>query len=165
MNRFANRTALVTGGSTGIGRVIAHHLAEQGAHVVITGRNEDTLKEAASHNERISFVVADVGHSEDVERTLAETRKRHGGLDILVNNAGVAPVAPLAAVDMSQYDSTFLVLIYQVVATIYFDKEAISVPLPFCSRLRRRPLVAGGCTAECRRIVITSAATCLNGVP
>ena len=74
MNSLANRTALVTGGSTGIGRVIAHRLAAEGANVIITGRNEDTLKEAAWHDRKISYVVADVGRTEDVERTIAETR-------------------------------------------------------------------------------------------
>ena len=49
-------------------------------------------------------------------------------------------------------------------SSIKFDKEAISVPLPFCPGLRRRPLVAGGCTEECRRIHLKLAATCLNGV-
>ncbi len=117
MNRFADRTALVTGGSTGIGRVIAHQLADAGAKVIITGRHEDTLKEAAGHSPRISWVVADIGRTEDVERSLAEVRQRHGRLDILVNNAGVAPVAPLSAVDMSQYDSTFQVNVRGLIDT------------------------------------------------
>lgn len=54
MNRFADKAALVTGGGTGIGRIIAHRLADEGAYVTITGRNEDTLKEAAAHHERIT---------------------------------------------------------------------------------------------------------------
>lgn len=117
MNSLANRTALVTGGSTGIGRVIAHRLAAEGANVIITGRNEDTLKEAAWHDRKISYVVADVGRTEDVERTIAEIQKRHGGLDVLINNAGVAPVAPLSEVDMAQYDSTFLVNVRGLIDT------------------------------------------------
>lgn len=58
-----------------------------------------------------------------------------------------------------------LAIIYQTVAAIYFDNEAIPLPLPFCPRLRRLPLVAGGCTAECRRSAIKFAEICLNGVP
>lgn len=117
MNRFADKTVLVTGGSTGIGRVIAHRLADEGAHVVITGRNEDSLKEAAAHNKRISYVISDVGRTEDVERTITEIQKAHGKLYLLVNNAGVAPVAPLSEVDMSQYDSTFLVNVRGLIDT------------------------------------------------
>lgn len=78
----------------------------KGANVIITGRNEGALKEASSHDKKISYVVADVGRTEDVERTFLELKKRHGQLRILVNNAGVAPVAPLSNLDMSQYDST-----------------------------------------------------------
>lgn len=115
--RLENKTALVTGGGTGIGRVIAWRLAAEGAHVVITGRHEDALKEAAGHGGRISYVVADVSRTEDVERTQLEITKRHGRLDILVNNAGVAPVAPLGEVDMSQYDSTFAVNVRGLVDT------------------------------------------------
>ena len=78
MNRFEDKPALVTGGSSGIGRVIAHRLADEGAHVIITGRNESTLKETASHNPKISYVVADVGRADDVERTMAEIQQAHG---------------------------------------------------------------------------------------
>lgn len=117
MLRFANRTALVTGGGTGIGRSIASRLAAEGAHVVITGRHEEALREAASHDANISYVVADVGRTQDVERTLLEVRRRHGQLDILVNNAGVAPVAPLGEQDMDQYDHTFQVNVRGLVDT------------------------------------------------
>ncbi|MCA0177453.1 MAG: SDR family oxidoreductase [Proteobacteria bacterium] len=117
MNRFANRTALVTGGSTGIGRAIANRLAAEGADVVITGRREAPLKEAASQHEKISYVVADVGRAEDVARTLQEVNARHGRLDVLVNNAGVAPIAPLRELDMDQYDHTFEVNVRGLVDT------------------------------------------------
>ena len=124
MNRFADKTALVTGGSSGIGRVIAHQLADKGAHVIITGRNESTLKEAASHNPKISYVVADVGRTDDVARTMTEIQQAHGRLDILVNNAGVAPVAALSEVDMSQYDSTFQVNVRGLIDT---TRQALSL--------------------------------------
>lgn len=124
MDRFANRVALVTGGSTGIGQVIARRLAAEGADVVITGRNEDTLKEAASHEANISYVVADVGSTDDVERTLREVKVRFGRLDILVNNAGVAPVAPLNEITMNEYDSAFQVNVRGVV-----DTTRVALPL------------------------------------
>lgn len=128
-NRFAGKTALVSGGSTGIGRAIAIRLATEGARVVITGRNEDTLQEAAGQHSDISYVVADVGRSEDVARTLATVQARHGRLDILVNNAGAAPVAPLREVVMSQYDSTFLVNVRGLV-----DTTCQALPLLLASR-------------------------------
>lgn len=128
-NRFADKVALVSGGSTGIGRAIAIRLATEGARVVITGRNEDTLREAAGQHPNISYVLADVGRSEDVTSTLATVQARRGRLDILVNNAGAAPVAPLREVEMSQYDSTFLVNVRGLV-----DTTRQALPLLLASR-------------------------------
>lgn len=90
-----NQIALVTGGSTGIGRAVAHKFAESGARVVITGRHEETLRESASQHPNISFLVADVAKPSDAARTFKEVERLHDRLDILVNNAGVAPAVPL----------------------------------------------------------------------
>jgi NAD(P)-dependent dehydrogenase (short-subunit alcohol dehydrogenase family) len=114
--RLANKTML-TGGSTGIGRAIARRVASDGADVLITGRHEDTLKEAASQNGNISYLVADIGRSEDVERTLSEVKQRYGKLDILVNNVGIAPAAPLSDLDLTHYDSVFRVNVRGLIDT------------------------------------------------
>lgn len=103
------KTALVTGGGSGIGRGIAKRLADEGADVVIIGRTEASLKEASREHDRISWVVADIGRPEDIAHALAETKARHGKLDILVNNAGVAPVTAFSDVDMREYDEVFLI--------------------------------------------------------
>jgi NAD(P)-dependent dehydrogenase (short-subunit alcohol dehydrogenase family) len=93
---FENRVVLVTGGSTGIGAATALRLANAGARVLVTGRNEATLKESAARHERIHWLVADVGKAEDVARSVAEVRTRFGRLDVLVNNAGMVEIASLA---------------------------------------------------------------------
>jgi len=90
-----SKVALVTGGSTGIGRATALHLAEAGAQVIITGRNRPGLEEAAAAHPSIGWLVADVARTEEARTTVDEVRRRHGRLDILVNNAGTAQVAPL----------------------------------------------------------------------
>lgn len=106
---LAKKTALVTGGGTGIGRGIARRLADEGVEVIIVGRTEKALTESSSQNSRISYVVADIGKSEDIAHALSETERRYGKLDILVNNAGVAPVTPFSDLSMSEFDDVFLV--------------------------------------------------------
>jgi len=83
-----NAAALITGGSSGIGRAIAQTLAQSGARVAITGRHKDRLTEAAQAL-KVLPILADVGNEADVERTYREVFKEFGELDILVNNAAI----------------------------------------------------------------------------
>ena len=107
--RLENKTALVTGGSTGIGRTLAKRLADEGAQVMIIGRNEDTLQESAAQNNKITYVIGHIGNTEDIKHIIAEFEKSYGKLDILVNNAGMAPVTPFSEVEMSEYDNVYRV--------------------------------------------------------
>ena len=90
-----SKVALVTGGSTGIGRAVALELAQAGAQVVVTGRNEQVLREMATRHDRITWFVADVTRLPDTASTIEKVQCHHRRLDILVNNAGIAPVASL----------------------------------------------------------------------
>jgi NAD(P)-dependent dehydrogenase (short-subunit alcohol dehydrogenase family) len=98
MDRFdlSGRTALVTGGSRGIGRAAAQALAEAGADVIVASRNESSCRRAADEiaaatGRRAFGHACHVGHWEELDR-LAEASWRYTGrLDILVNNAGMSP--------------------------------------------------------------------------
>lgn len=89
-----NKTALVTGGSKGIGKAIAIAFAEEGANVIICGRGADALNEAAMEIEKISgnvlAVQADLTKQSDVDHLVAAAINRYKTIDILVNNAGIA---------------------------------------------------------------------------
>ncbi|MFV0279882.1 MAG: SDR family NAD(P)-dependent oxidoreductase [Rhodoblastus sp.] len=87
----SDKTAIVTGGGTGIGRAIALRLAEAGYNVVLNGQTQATLDEVAAliGPERAITVVADVSLRSKAKRIVAETLLRFGRLDVLVNNAGV----------------------------------------------------------------------------
>jgi len=104
---FDDKTVLVTGGSTGIGRDTALAFANRGARVLITGRTEETLRATAAAHPNIDYLVADVADPADVDRTITEVRRRFDGLDVLVNNAGIAPVAPAGEVPLAQVDEVF----------------------------------------------------------
>lgn len=107
MNDLNGKTALVTGAGSGIGQSIAVKLAERGAAVLITGRKEAPLQETAALYANIGYIVADVGDSNEVARVLREIESRSGRLDIVVNNAGMAPVTPLAAQTLAEFDAVF----------------------------------------------------------
>ncbi|OLA97090.1 MAG: 3-oxoacyl-[acyl-carrier-protein] reductase [Candidatus Rokubacteria bacterium 13_2_20CM_69_15_2] len=87
------RVAIVTGGSRGIGAAIAALLAEDGAAVVVSGRDADrlqrTTKELEAQGGAILGVVADAAIRQDAERLVDAAKQRFGRVDILVNNAGI----------------------------------------------------------------------------
>jgi NADP-dependent 3-hydroxy acid dehydrogenase YdfG len=92
MSRLSGKTALVTGGGSGIGLAVARALLQEGARVVISGRHEDKLARAARElqaGDRISYHAADVGEVEQVRRLIEETTRKCGRIDLLVNNAGL----------------------------------------------------------------------------
>jgi NAD(P)-dependent dehydrogenase (short-subunit alcohol dehydrogenase family) len=83
------RTALVTGGGSGIGRATALRLAHDGYAVAVSGRRADALDETVALVGRETIAVpGDVAVEEDAERMVAATLEAFGGLDVLVNNAG-----------------------------------------------------------------------------
>ncbi len=96
---LTGKTALITGSSKGIGRAIAEEMAKQGAQVVISSRKADVCQEVADainaecEGEAGGAVVipAHVGHKEQLEMLVAETREQLGKIDILVCNAAVNP--------------------------------------------------------------------------
>lgn len=90
---------LVTGGGTGLGRAAAAELIACGASVLICGRREEVLREAAGAlGDRCSFVTGDVREVADAERIVDACLERHGRLDTLVNNAGGQYFVPAEAI-------------------------------------------------------------------
>ena len=106
--KLAGKIAVITGGSSGIGLATAKRLVEEGAHVVITGRREKELKEAAAFIQRnITTVVGDVSRLEDLDRLYAVVKEKHGHIDVLFANAGAGTIAPLAVATEAHFDQTF----------------------------------------------------------
>lgn len=101
-----NATALVTGGSSGIGEGIAKELIEAGAKVAITGRDKAKLgavaKALGAHP-----IHADSSKEADASRAVQEVVAKFGDLDILVNNAGLGVFKPLLEMDLAGFERTF----------------------------------------------------------
>lgn len=85
---------LITGGSSGLGYDAAKLLRQQGAQVVICGRNEGTIQQAAKELDVVGF-KADVANEADVEQLFEFAINTMGGLNVLINNAGIGYFAPL----------------------------------------------------------------------
>jgi len=88
---LSGKVALVTGGSRGIGFAAAKVLSENGASVVITGKDQERLEKSASEISNSFAIVANVRKTEDVKNAVKKTVEKFGRLNILVNNAGVFP--------------------------------------------------------------------------
>lgn len=109
--KLDGKSAIVTGGSKGIGNAIATGLAEAGASVVIANRTAETGEEAAAEirEETDGTAIAistDVTDEESVEQLVDQTCEEFGGLDILVNNAGIAIGEPAEEKSLEDWDRT-----------------------------------------------------------
>jgi len=106
-----NKTAIVTGASSGIGRAIAFNLAREGAHVFLTGRDAKRLEEAARTIKREGGVACieafDLHESNRLQAFIATTAKETGRLDIMVNAAGVDHPGTIADSDLSEWRDMF----------------------------------------------------------
>jgi NAD(P)-dependent dehydrogenase (short-subunit alcohol dehydrogenase family) len=106
--RLANKTALVTGGSAGLGLAIAQRFGHEGAHVYITGRRKDALETAeASIDGRVTALNADATVPADLARVAEAIRQGSGHLDVIVANAGSIERTDFGDVTEEHFDRTF----------------------------------------------------------
>lgn len=105
MSNLRGKTAVVTGGNSGIGNATARKLSERGANVVITGRNPEAVETAAKEL-GVKGIVADQGKLQDIDALVSQVAEMFGGVDVLFINAGVAAFAPLGQLSEDQFDDT-----------------------------------------------------------
>lgn len=90
--KFENKTVIITGGGTGIGRKTAELFVKEGANVVINGRREEKLKQAISEidpsGKNMRYVVGDISDPSTSKQLVQTAIELFGGIDILVNNTG-----------------------------------------------------------------------------
>lgn len=96
---FENKTVLITGGSRGLGLVLARQLADEGAQIAICARDAEELERAKKDLEscgaEVFAEVCDVRNQDEVDRLIENVRNHFGQIDVLINNAGVIQVGPL----------------------------------------------------------------------
>ncbi|MFD0710288.1 SDR family NAD(P)-dependent oxidoreductase [Paenibacillus sp. GCM10027626] len=121
------KTAIITGGSKGIGLASAQLLAAEGAQVAIVARNEDGLRRAAALIKEKTgsepfIIAADAGVEGDVERAVKAAAEHFGGIDIVVNNAGTAAAKPFADIEASVWETD---LDLKLLGAVHFSRAAL----------------------------------------
>jgi NAD(P)-dependent dehydrogenase (short-subunit alcohol dehydrogenase family) len=106
MGKLEGKVAVITGGNSGIGLATAIEFAEQGAQLVISGRDQKTLDQAAKElGPEVLVVRADVAKLADIDKLFAAVRARFGRVDVLFVNAGIGKFVPFEAVTEEFYDA------------------------------------------------------------
>lgn len=107
-NRFEGRTILITGGNSGIGFAVARQIVQEGGKVIITGRDEKTLKSAQQElGANAEAVRADVGRLDEIVGLMSQIHQRYGSIHGVFANAGVARFIPIEKVTEADFDHIF----------------------------------------------------------
>lgn len=119
MNRLDGKTAVVTGGGTGIGFATAQRFIEEGAFVYIVGRRQEPLdKAAAALGTNARAIQGSVSNPDDLARIFDTVKAERGALDILFANAGHGDLVPLGQITREHYDTTFDVNVKGMLFTV-----------------------------------------------
>src|SRR5215469_339837 len=117
--RLDGKIAVITGGSSGIGRAAAQRFVQEGAYVFITGRRQDELDKAVRHIGRsVMGVQGNVSNLADLDRLYETVKKHKGRIDILFANAGIAEATPLGSITESHFDKIFNINVKGLLFTV-----------------------------------------------
>jgi NAD(P)-dependent dehydrogenase (short-subunit alcohol dehydrogenase family) len=143
--RFTGKSVVILGGNSGIGLASAIEFAQEGARVVITGRNETTLAAAAAQIGAGTIAVrADTSDLDDLDRLFAQVKEKIGGIDVLFVNSGIGGTVPLM----------------QMTPAIWDEMQNVNLRGPFFAIQKAVPLMSRGGS-----IVLTSSIGHLKGLP
>jgi NAD(P)-dependent dehydrogenase (short-subunit alcohol dehydrogenase family) len=121
---FRGKTVLITGGSRGLGLVLARQFAAEGARIAICARNSEELDAARqdieTHGGEVASFVCDLGHRDEVKRMVMEVIARFGAVDVLINNAGTITVGPVETMTIDDYHYSMDTIYWAAVHTAYY---------------------------------------------
>lgn len=129
MKQLENKVALVTGGTSGIGRAAAIALASAGAKVVVAGRRDnegaETVNQVQAAGGEGLFIRTDVAKEADLAALVQKTLAKFGRLDIAFNNAGIESLGPATEVNEAEYRRVFDINVWGVLAAIKHEAPAM----------------------------------------
>lgn len=121
---FRGKVVLITGGSRGLGLVLARQLASQGARIAICARNAEELSVAESdiraHGADVLAIPCDLSVREDVQRMVSDIIGRFGQIDVLINNAGTIAVGPIESMRLEDYHYSMDTIFWAAANTAYY---------------------------------------------
>ena len=113
---FRGRTVVITGGSRGLGLVMARQLAQEGARLALIARDRAGLDRAVAQINQLGAealrLVCDVRKQEEVNQAIAQVVAQFGGIDVLINNAGIIQVGPLDRVTVEDFEEALGIHLY-----------------------------------------------------
>jgi NAD(P)-dependent dehydrogenase (short-subunit alcohol dehydrogenase family) len=123
MGRLTGKTAVITGGNSGIGLATAKRFVSEGAYVFITGRRQDELDKAvAALGSGVKGIQGDISILDDLDRLFATVQTEKGQVDVLLANAGIGGMSPLGGISEEQFDKVFDV---NVKGTLFTVQKAL----------------------------------------
>jgi NAD(P)-dependent dehydrogenase (short-subunit alcohol dehydrogenase family) len=141
VGKLADKVAVITGGTTGIGVATAERFVEEGATVVVTGNNPERVRSAQARlGENALCVIADVRSVSSLRTAFAEIHRQLGGIDVLFANAGISRAVPFEQVTETDFDEQMAVnargVFFTVQAASPYLRKGASVIL--CSSINAR---------------------------
>lgn len=116
------KNVLITGGSRGLGLVMARQLVQQGAHLAICSRDAEELnrthQDLSAYGQKVFTTTCDVTSQSEVESMIRQVRDHFGSIDVLINNAGVIQVGPFENMTLQEYDEAMQTHFYAPLYTV-----------------------------------------------
>ena len=117
--RLDRKSAVITGGNSGIGLATAQRFVQEGAYVFITGRRQNELDTAVRQiGKNVTGVQGDVSNLVDLDRLYATVKQQKGRIDVLFANAGIIELAPLGSITESHFDKMFSINVKGLLFTV-----------------------------------------------
>lgn len=120
---FAGLAVVITGGSRGLGLILARELGAEGAHLTLLARDQDELARAKQDLEArgvdVDIIACDLRDQEEAQAAIEQVVQRHGRIDVLINNAGVIQAGPVEHMQISDFEDAMAVHLWAALYTMY----------------------------------------------